>query len=145
MEVCIRDLKSEDLDQIAELEKICFSLPWSKESFANELLNQWAYYQCAIADNKLVGYMGLWKIIDEGHITNVAVMPEYRKNGIASLMISKMIEICKCSEITSMTLEVRESNLEARNLYERFGFIAMGKRPNYYQKPTEAAIIMWRK
>jgi ribosomal-protein-alanine N-acetyltransferase len=144
MEAIIRDLRLDDLDQIMYIEERCFSTPWSKESFEMELLNQMAYYQCATINNKLVGYMGMWKIIDEAHITNVAVLPEYRKKGLASRMIEKMIEISRCSEITSMTLEVRESNRDARELYEKFDFKAMGKRPNYYNKPVEPAIIMWK-
>ncbi len=92
-----------------------------------------------------MGYMGMWRILDECHITNVAVLPEYRKMGIASSLINKMVEICKCSEIQTMTLEVRESNLPAINLYRKFGFISAGKRPTYYLKPLEDAIIMWKK
>lgn len=143
--VNIRGMRYEDLDQITEIEKICFSLPWSKNSFEQELKNELAYYQCAEENGKIMGYMGMWKIIDECHITNVAMLPEYRNRGIASLLISKMIEICKCSEIESMTLEVRQSNLPAISLYEKFGFVAVGKRPRYYMKPIEDAIIMWKK
>jgi ribosomal-protein-alanine N-acetyltransferase len=145
MEVEIREINFNDLDEVAEIEKICFSLPWSKELLSQELLNDMAYYQCALINGKVVGYMGMWKICDEGHITNVAVLPEYRKKGIASTLISKMIEVCECSEIYNITLEARESNIEAINLYEKFGFESAGKRPNYYNKPNESAVIMWKK
>jgi len=145
MEADVREINFNDLDEVAEIEKICFSVPWSKGLLAQELFNKMAYYQCAIINNKVVGYMGMWKICDEGHITNVAVLPEYRKNGIASKLISKMIEVCQCSEIYNVTLEARESNVEAIKLYEKFGFESAGKRPNYYQKPNESAIIMWKK
>ena len=91
-----------------------------------------------------MGFMGMWRILDECHITNIAVLPEYRERGVATQMINKMIEICKCSEITQMTLEVRESNTPAINLYKKFGFAEAGKRPRYYQAPTEDAIIMWK-
>jgi len=144
MEVEVREINFDDLDEVTRIEKICFSIPWSKELLADELLNKMAYYQCATIDGNVVGYMGMWKICDEGHITNVAVLPEYRNKGIASKLISKMIEICKCSEIYNITLEARESNLEAIKLYEKFGFESAGKRPNYYQKPTESAVIMWK-
>jgi ribosomal-protein-alanine N-acetyltransferase len=143
--VSIRGMRYDDLDQITEIEKICFSLPWSKNSFEQELKNELAYYQCAEENGKIMGYMGMWKIIDECHITNVAMLPEYRNRGIASLLISKMIEICKCSEIQNMTLEVRQSNFPAISLYEKFGFVSVGKRPRYYMKPIEDAIIMWKK
>jgi len=145
MEVEVREIRFSDLDEISEIEKICFSLPWSKEMIAQELLNKMAYYQCATVNGKVIGYMGMWKIVDEGHVTNVAVLPEYRKKGIASQLISKMIEVCKCSEIYNITLEARESNLDAISLYEKFGFKSAGKRPNYYQKPNEDAVVMWKK
>lgn len=143
-EVIIRGMLSQDIDQIMNIERICFSLPWSKASFVNELKNELAYYQVAEESGKIAAYMGMWKIIDECHITNVAVLPEYRNKGIAGLLIKKMIEICRCSEISAMTLEVRVSNEPAINLYRKFGFVAVGKRPRYYFKPVEDALIMWK-
>ena len=144
-EIIIRGMNYKDLDQIVDIEKICFSLPWSKGAFENELLNELAYYQCAEDYGKIAGYMGMWRIIDECHITNVAVLPEYRNKGIGGMLIKKMIEICRCSEISAMTLEVRKSNIPAINLYKKFGFVEEGKRPRYYIKPTEDALIMWKK
>lgn len=143
--VIIREMRYDDLDQITQIEKECFSLPWSKDSFEQELKNELAYYQCAEEEGTIMGYMGMWRIIDECHITNVAVLPEHRNKGVASMLISKMVEICRCSEIDNMTLEVRESNLSAINLYEKYGFVSVGKRPRYYMKPMEDAIIMWKK
>lgn len=143
--VTIRGMRYDDLEQITEIEKICFSLPWSRDSFEGELENELAYYQCAEENGKIMGYMGMWRVLDECHITNVCVLPECRNKGIASMLINKMVDICECSEIKSMTLEVRESNLPAINLYEKFGFFAVGKRPRYYLKPMEDAIIMWKK
>lgn len=144
-QVIIRGMKKEDIAQIIEIEKKCFSLPWSRDAFVNELKNDLAYYQVAELGEKIVGYMGMWKVIDECHITNVAVIPEYRKQNIASMLIEKMVDICVCSEIVAMTLEVRESNIPAINLYKKFGFVSAGKRPRYYQRPLEDAIIMWKK
>ena len=143
--VVLRGMGYDDIDQVMEIESICFSVPWSKDSLEKELQNELAYYQCAEENGKIIGYMGMWRILDECHITNVAVLPDYRQRGAASMLINKMIEICKCSEIQSMTLEVRESNYPAINLYEKFGFVSAGKRPNYYLKPVEDAIIMWKK
>ena len=143
--IVIRGMRYEDINQITQIEKVCFSLPWSKGSFEQELQNELAYYQCAEENGKIMGYMGMWRVMDECHITNVAVLPECRNKGIASMLINKMIEICKCSEILTMTLEVRESNLPAINLYKKFGFEPAGKRPRYYVKPIEDAIIMWKK
>jgi ribosomal-protein-alanine N-acetyltransferase len=144
-DVIIRGILPKDIDQIADIESICFSLPWSKASFENELRNELAYYQVAEVADKVVAYMGMWKVIDECHITNVAVLPEYRNKGIASMLIEKMIEICRCSEISAMTLEVRVSNEPAINLYKKHGFVPVGKRPGYYFKPVEDALIMWRR
>ncbi len=144
MEVKIRGMNLNDVDVVAGIDRICFSLPWSKDTFTKELLNNLAYYQCATVDDKIVGYMGMWKICDEGHITNVAVLPEYRNRGIASLLIEKIIGVCKCSEINNLTLEVRESNYGAIRVYEKYGFKSAGIRPNYYHMPTENAIIMWK-
>ena len=115
--VVIRSVRYSDLDQLTEIEKICFSLPWTKNSFEKELNNDLAYYQCAEEDGIIMGHMGMWRILDECHITNVAVLPKYRKMGIATSLINKMIEICKCSEIRAMTLEVRESNFQAWHRY----------------------------
>jgi ribosomal-protein-alanine N-acetyltransferase len=144
-EAIIRGMLSKDIDQIINIEKICFSLPWSKLSFESELRNELAYYQVAEVSGVIAAYMGMWRIIDECHITNVAVLPEYRNQGIASMLIKKMIEICRCSEISAMTLEVRVSNEPAINLYKKHGFFALGKRPRYYFKPVEDALIMWKK
>ena len=143
-EIIIRGMLPKDIDQVVAIEKICFSLPWSKESLEKELINELAYYQCAEDKGKIIGYMGMWRIINECHITNIAVLPEYRNKGIASMLINKMIEICKCSEIDRMTLEVRKSNIPAINLYKKFGFVEVGIRPNYYVKPVEDALIMWK-
>ncbi|HBD63914.1 MAG TPA: ribosomal-protein-alanine N-acetyltransferase [Clostridiales bacterium] len=141
----VSGMRYDDLDQITGIEKECFSLPWSKDSFVRELQNDLAYYQCAEENGKIMGYMGMWRVLDECHVTNVAVLPEYRKMGIGSILIEKMVEICKCSEIQAMTLEVRESNAPAIGLYEKYGFVSAGKRPRYYMKPVEDAIIMWKK
>lgn len=142
MNVRVRDVRYNDLDDIMVVENTCFSLPWSRESFFSELSNELACYQCAQIGNVIAGYMGMWKVVDEGHITNIAVLPYYRNKGIATLLMEAMVEICICSEIKSMTLEVRESNIPAIRLYEKFEFEAVGKRPDYYRKPKEDAILM---
>ena len=140
----IRGMLNKDIDQVMNIERICFSLPWSKASLEKELTNELAYYQVVEVSGKIAAYMGMWRIIDECHITNVAVLPEYRNKGLGGMLIKKMIEICRSSEISHMTLEVRVSNEPAINLYNKFGFYALGKRPNYYVKPLEDALIMWK-
>jgi len=98
----------------------------------------------AEVDNKIVGYGGFWVVVDEGHITNIAVHPEYRSKGIGSKIMEGLIELAKKNGIISMTLEVRESNIVAQHLYAKFGFRPLGRRKGYYQDNNEDAIIMWK-
>jgi ribosomal-protein-alanine N-acetyltransferase len=126
-----------------EVEIKSFEIPWSKESFENELKNNLALYLVAKVEEKAVGYIGVWKIFDEGHITNVAVHPDFRGNGIGKALISELLYLCKKDGILSFTLEVRESNIGAQKLYKSFGFVEAGKRKAYYSDNNEDAIIMW--
>jgi [ribosomal protein S18]-alanine N-acetyltransferase len=137
-------MRLEDLDSIMEIENNSFTLPWSRKAFEAELLNEFAIYRCLEFDNKLVAYVGLWKVFDEGHITNVAVLPSYRGLGLSKILLVNLFETCKGNGIEKLTLEVRKSNTVAKNLYENLGFYSVGLRPNYYSKPVEAAIIMWK-
>ncbi len=131
------------LDSVAELEKICFSLPWSKEMFADELKSNIAHYLVATDDEKnVVGYVGMWKILDEGHITNVAVSPNYRRQGIGERLICELINNAKRLELSMLTLEVRKSNVPAQNLYSKYNFKEVGIRKRYYSDTNEDAIIM---
>ena len=144
MRITIREMNKEDLDDILEIENASFSMPWTRASFENELLNSMALYTCLECDGKVVAYVGLWKIYDEGHITNVAVLPSYRGLGLSKILLSNLFEICLNNGIARLTLEVRESNMVAINLYQHMGFISSGKRPRYYSNPIEDAIIMWK-
>ncbi len=137
-------MRFEDLDSILEIENSSFSMPWSRKAFEGELLNEFALYRCLELDNKIVAYVGLWQVFNEGHITNVAVLPSYRGLGLSKILLTNLFEICADRGITRLTLEVRESNSVAIKLYESLGFYASGIRPNYYSKPVEAAIIMWK-
>ncbi len=144
MEIEITELKQSYLDQMAEIEKICFSLPWSREMLADELSNKHAKYYVAVTeDGRVAGYIGLHVVIDEGYITNVATAPDFRRQGIARALISKVLDYCKSKGLIYVTLEVRESNSGAIALYESFGFKKIGKRTDYYQKPLEDALIMF--
>lgn len=145
-EIIIRKMTAQDSYGVAELDKVCFITPWSRESFEYEAsLNPLAYYLVAEAeDGSIVGYMGIWHILDEGHITNVAVHPSLRCRGLAEKLIS---EILACSDVIGMrkyTLEVRISNEAAVRVYKKFGFIESGVRINYYEDNGEDAIIMWK-
>ncbi len=145
MDIVIRAMTEEDIDAIVEIEKEAFSTPWSKESFLTEIRdNLLAKYIVAEIENKVVGYGGIWLILTEGHITNIAVKKEYQGLGIGNKLVEGLIIYCTSRGIDSMTLEVRKSNIVAQNLYKKYGFIDYGIRPKYYSDNNEDAIIMWR-
>lgn len=129
---------------VVEISKVSFPIPWSEQSFRNELTNTFATYIVAKKDDKIIGYGGMWIIIDEGHITNIAVLPEYRKQGVGDAILSKLISLCNEKRVKAMTLEVRESNIAAHKLYEKHGFKTEGIRPRYYEDNGEAALLMWK-
>ena len=140
----IRKAVSEDTDDIWELEKICFPTPWSREDFSKDIgENILATYMVAVADNKLVAYAGIWVVVDEGHVTNVGVHPDYRNEGIATMLFMELIAAAREKGASRFTLEVRPSNDSAIALYEKFGFITVGYRKEYYADNKEDALIMW--
>ncbi len=117
---------------------------WSTSSFYDELNNNLAKYYCAkTSDGKLVGYAGTWHIIDEGHITTIAVANDYRRNHVGEAIIIKILEDCYKEKIKYLTLEVRVSNNAAIGLYSKYGFNSLGTRKHYYQDNNEDALIMW--
>ncbi len=135
----------EHLDDIMEVEKLSFKITWSREAFFDEITrNEVAMYFSAAVEKKVVGYAGMWKVLDEGHITNIAVHPEYRGNGIGSRLLESLIEKATGTGIARMTLEVRKSNLAAQGLYRKYGFETVGFRKAYYADNGEDAIIMWK-
>lgn len=136
----IEKLSQKHLDDVYELEKICFSSPWSREDLEKQINIDTSYFLVAEVDGKAVGYMGLQIFSGEGYVTNVAVLPEYRHQGIAAALIEKQLE----NPMDFITLEVRQSNIPAINLYTKMGFESVGIRPNFYSNPTENAIIMTR-
>ena len=145
-DVKIRRMNLEDVDGVMNVETKCFKIAWSKESFEYEMKeNNKALYVIAEYRGSILGYAGLWKILDEGHITNIAVLDEYRRNGIATLMLDTLIKLAKEQDVKSFTLEVKHTNNIAINLYENFGFSACGLRKGYYKDTNDDAIIMWRK
>lgn len=139
-------MQPEDAAGVEIVEKACFAMPWSRQSFWEEAAKKDAYYLLAVDmddKEKIIGYVGVWFVLGEGQITNVALMPQYQGQGIASMMISRIIEIAKEHSIGSMTLEVRPSNQKAIKLYQKFGFRSVGRRPRYYIDNNEDAEIMW--
>lgn len=144
--IVFRNMTVNDLDIVASIDKQSFPKPWSKETFINELTqNRFATYILLTLNEKIVGYCGLWVIVDEAHITNIAVLPEYRGKKFGEELLKKTIELAKEQGALSMTLEVRVSNKVAQNLYEKFGFQIGGVRKNYYTDNGEDAYVMWVK
>lgn len=144
-ELIIRAAEEYDIKAMADLDILCFADPWSEESFRSEIMeNGRACYIVAEIADEIVGYAGLWGILDEGHITNVAVDPKYRRKGIGRAVVETLIKVSEKKHLNSFTLEVRESNFPAQALYEEFDFKSVGIRKSYYRDNGENAIIMWR-
>ena len=146
-EEIIREASRFDIKKMADLDKICFTMPWSLMNFETEIKrNHLGFYLVYEADSKIVGYAGLWAIKPEGHITNVAVHPDYRRRGIGSTLMRELLkQSYERFGLTEFTLEVRISNIEAVKLYSRFGFKYAGKRKAYYTDTNEDALILWRR
>ena len=128
--------------QIAELEKLCFSDPWSENSIASELSNPLSFWLVALDGERVVGYIGSQTVIDESDVLNVAVTPEYRRQGIAQQLIEELSGELRARNVRMLTLEVRVSNDAAIALYEKLGFRQVGRRKNYYFNPKEDAWIL---
>ena len=143
MHVRIVPMNGDHLDEVAELERICFSVPWSRNMLAEELDNLLSAFLVALDDSgRVVGYAGLQVVLDEGYITNVAVRPECRRMGVASQLLQVFLNFAKANKLAFLTLEVRVSNYDAIALYGSRGFRSVGRRKNYYEHPKEDAIIM---
>lgn len=141
----IVEMTPQHLDGVMVVENLSFRIPWSRNAFLEELTaNELAVYLVALSDHKVIGYGGFWKVFDEGHITNIAVHPEFRRCRAGSEIMDRILEICEESGINSLTLEVRKSNLAAQRLYEKYGFKIEGIRKGYYSDTGEDAFIMWR-
>lgn len=141
--VNIRPFGPDDLDGIQRIADMSFTFPWTRESMEKELSNEMAHYLVAEFDGKVVGYVGYWQVLDEGHIMNVAVDKAYRGQGIATRLVNAMIDSGTPLGILYWTLEVRVSNAAAIRVYENAGFTSAGIRPRYYSHPEEDANIMW--
>ncbi len=138
-------MTSDHLDQAAEIERICFSDPWSRRMLSEHLENECAATLVAQGeDGTVLGYAGVLVVLDEGYITNVAVRPEYRRQGVASQLLEVFARFAQGRELAFLSLEVRASNTAARALYAKHGYVQAGLRKNYYEHPREDAIIMTR-
>lgn len=144
-DIFISKMTSEDLKSVYEIDKEAFPIPWRESSFEEELNNLLATYLVAKINDEIVGYIGMWFIIDECHITNIAVAKKHRRKGVAKALIKEMLKLCKEHLVTYILLEVRANNIPAQKLYENFGFKVDGIRKAYYKNPDntrEDAILM---
>jgi ribosomal-protein-alanine N-acetyltransferase len=138
-------LELKHIDGVLEVDSLSFSVPWSRDSFEKEAVqNDFAHYVVALCGGRVIGYGGVWIIAGEGQITNIAVHPGFRGIGAARGMLEALIEICRSESVSDMTLEVRVSNAPAISLYKKYGFVEEGVRKQFYPDNKEDALIMWK-
>ena len=137
----VKPAEREHISQIAKLERLCFSTPWTEEMILASISHSTKFF-IAEKDSEVLGYIGISCVADEGYIANIAVFPNYRKQGVATALLNHVISLGRSLELSFISLEVRESNLDAIALYEKLGFKAEGKRRDFYTQPKEAALIM---
>jgi ribosomal-protein-alanine N-acetyltransferase len=141
-----RVTSAEDLGGLLAVEQASFLNPWTRDMYVAELENQGVSYLFVArdTDGRVVGFCGFWHVVDELHVNNLAVLPEHRRQGIATKILGRVFEVGRRVGARRATLEVRRSNEIARRLYERFGFTVGGVRRGYYRDPDEDALILWR-
>ena len=135
-------MKQEHVEQVAALEKECFSDPWSVRSIASELNNPLSLWFVAVEGDQVVGYVGSQSVMGEADMMNISVTEDWRRKGIAQRLVGSLVDALKEKEVHCLTLEVRASNEPAKALYEKLGFQQVGRRPNYYRNPKEDALIL---
>lgn len=141
----LRKMKPEDLQQVSELEKACFSAPWSYQDFEYALQKDYYTFVVAEENGQIIGQAGLIQSLDEADLTNVAVDKDYRNQKIASQLLEYLFQLGRINGVCAFTLEVRENNNAAIALYKKFGFVSEGIRKNFYDNPKENAVIMWKR
>lgn len=143
MKIDISLMTEDDIDEVLNISDLSLKESWSRDSFFNELSNPVAKYLIAKVNDKVVGFAGIWTVLDEGQITNIAVHPDFRNIKIGSALVEGLISNLNEWKLNSMTLEVRKSNIPAQNLYKKYGFKEEGLRKRFYSDNKEDAIIMW--
>lgn len=144
MDLTLNLMNEDDLEEVVHISSVSLKESWSNDSFKKELSNPLAKYIVAKLNGQIVGFAGVWVIVDEGHITNIAVHPDFRNKNIGSQLVKALISNCIKWGCVALTLEVRESNIAAQGLYTKFGFLQEGLRKNYYNDNKESAVIMWK-
>ena len=135
-------MESAHVSQVAQLEKLCFSAPWSENSISSELTNPLSCWLVALDGDRVAGYVGSQTVLDESDMMNIAVDPQYRRQGIAQALVEELVKCLARKESRCLTLEVRASNAGAIALYGKLGFVQVGLRKNYYRNPREDAMIL---
>jgi ribosomal-protein-alanine N-acetyltransferase len=135
-------MAEEYISALAQLERECFSDPWSEKALAEELSNPNAVFRVALIDGEVAGYVGMLHVLDEGDICNVAVFDRFRRKGVASELIQHLVDYGVENQLSFITLEVRESNIGAQKFYDTMGCETIGVRKNFYDNPKEHAILM---
>lgn len=143
--ILYRRMTPDDVPFISRLEEETFSMPWSADSFLEMISKEDARYYVAEEDGRLLGGCGVLMIAGEGNITNVVIAPEARNRGIGTAMLEHLMREGEREGLTAYTLEVRVSNAPAIHVYEKLGFVSAGIRPGFYEKPTEDAVIYWKR
>lgn len=141
----ITAMRPEHLTAVMAIEKASFSVPWSRGTYYREMSdNPYATYVVAMAAEEVAGYAGYWLILDEAHVTNIAVAPKRRRQGVGRKLLAHLLRSALAQGAKRMTLEVRPSNLGAQKLYQEFAFVVAGRRRGYYTDDGEDALIMWQ-
>jgi ribosomal-protein-alanine N-acetyltransferase len=140
----IREMEIEDLEQIMPMEKECFSVPWTENGFFTFLIRQDTLFLVAEEEGEILGYIGILTVLEEGEIANVCVRPSARRRRVGARLLEALLDRMKAKGVTTIHLEVRESNTAAIALYEKYGFIRDGLRRGYYEEPKEDALLMSR-
>lgn len=141
-EITVGLMTLEDVDAVSEIESACFETPWSKAAFIREITeNSCARYVVVREDGRAVAYAGVWFVLDEGQVTNIAVHPDRRRLGYGEMVTRAMIQLAADSGMACLELEVRRSNVAAQELYKKLGFINVGCRKNYYENREDALLM----
>lgn len=137
-------MESVHLDAAYEIEAVSFSVPWSKKTFVDDVNRPYALYFAAVEGDTVVGYAGMWHIVGDGHITNIAVAPDKRGRGIGAQLLQALVSAAAELDMAGLTLEVRVNNYTAQGLYLKNGFTLQRIRKNYYSDTNEDALVLWK-
>lgn len=142
--ITIRKMENKDIDQVLKIEQESFATPWTRDAFVNEINeNPYAHYFVVEDEQQVFGYCGLWLVIDDANITNIAILPKYRGYKLGDLLFKYVLEYAKQNSAIRLSLEVRVSNVVAQRLYRKYGLVPGGIRKNYYVDNQEDALVMW--